>query len=99
MCWWPLTLHLAKPRRKLCELLERLQPEYVICHSCWPHVLFAPIVRRAGLPLIFWAHDQYRGKHWLDRWASRTIPDLILVNSAFTQKFLVNIFPGVRLVS
>ena len=94
---WPWTIWRA--RRRLRELLERLQPEYVICHSCWPHVLFAPVIRQLGLPLVFWAHDQYRGKHWLDRWASRTIPDLILVNSAFTQKFLeVNIFPGVRSV-
>jgi glycosyltransferase involved in cell wall biosynthesis len=91
---WPWTVRRARCR--LADLLAREPPDIAICHSCWPHVLFAPVVRSQGIPLAFWAHDAYRGRHWLERWARRTPPDLILVNSRFTQSLLPNIFPGVR---
>jgi len=93
---WPWTAWRA--RRRLAQLLARIRPHIAICHSCWPHVLFAPVVRARGLPLAFWAHDRYPGKHWLERWSRRTPPDLILANSRFTQSQLGNLFPGVRSV-
>jgi glycosyltransferase involved in cell wall biosynthesis len=91
---WPWTL--LRARRRLSELLARERPDFVICHSCWPHVLFAPAVRSRNLPLIFWAHDLYRGEHWLERWSRMTRPDFIISNSEFTRSFLCNLFPGVR---
>ncbi len=42
------------------------------------------------------AHDSYLGRHWLERWSRWTKPDIVLVNSRYTQSFLGNLFPGVR---
>jgi glycosyltransferase involved in cell wall biosynthesis len=90
---WPWTVWRA--RRRLAELLAQERPDVAICHSCWPHVLFAPVVRSRGLPLAFWAHDAYSGRHWLERWCRRTRPDIILANSGFTRSRTANLFPGV----
>jgi glycosyltransferase involved in cell wall biosynthesis len=85
-----------RARRRLAGLLAREPPDAVICHSCWPHVLFGPVVRGRRRPLAFWAHDRYLGRHWLERWSRWTRPDLILANSHFTQSLAGNLFPGVR---
>lgn len=86
---------ICRARKRLAELLGRERHDAVICHSPWPHALFAPVVRRAGLPLLYWAHDVYTGRHWLEHWARRTPPDFILANSKLTQSALPNLFPGV----
>jgi glycosyltransferase involved in cell wall biosynthesis len=90
---WPWTVWRA--RRRLADVLARERPDIAICHSSWPHVLFAPVVRSRGVPLAFWAHAAYDGRHWLDRWSRLTPPDIILVNSRFTQSHIGNLFPGV----
>jgi glycosyltransferase involved in cell wall biosynthesis len=46
--------------------------------------LFGGVVRRAGLPLVFWAHDALAGRHWTERWAKRIGPDLVVCNSQYT---------------
>jgi glycosyltransferase involved in cell wall biosynthesis len=69
--------------------------DVVVCHACWPHALFAPVVRRHRLPLIHWVHDVYAGRHWLERRAGRTPPDLVLANSRFTLAAMPAVFPGV----
>ena len=35
-------------------------------------------------PLVFWMHAPAEGRHWLERWARRTTPDLVVCNSRFT---------------
>jgi glycosyltransferase involved in cell wall biosynthesis len=46
--------------------------------------------------LTFWAQDVPTGRHWLERWARRTRPDLVLANSRHTQAAVPKLFPGVR---
>jgi len=84
-----------RARRRLGRLLGQEPLDVVICHSCWPHALFAPVVSRRRLPLVFWAHGPHDGRHWLERWARRTQPDLVLANSRFTQSTVSNLFPNV----
>lgn len=84
-----------KARRRFRKLLANRRPDVVFCHGCWSHALFAPIARRKGSPLVFWAHDTPEGTHWLERLAMRTPPDLALVNSRFTAGRLDRLFPGV----
>lgn len=91
-----LPLTVIEARRRLRSLLGRERFDVVICHSPWPHLIFAPAVRASGTPLVFWLHDAAEGKHWSERWARRTPPDLAITNSEFTQKTLPNIHPGVR---
>jgi glycosyltransferase involved in cell wall biosynthesis len=90
----PWTVWLA--RRRLKALLARERPDAVICHECWPHALFAPVVRRSGLPLVFWAHGLHAGLDWPERWARRTPPDLVLANSRATLATLGVLFPSTR---
>ncbi len=79
-------------RRRLAGLLERVRPDVVVCHESWPHVLFAPVVRNYGVPLVFWAHGFRNENDWLERWASRTSPDLIITNSRATNAPLRALF-------
>jgi glycosyltransferase involved in cell wall biosynthesis len=90
----PWTVWLA--RRRLRALLAQERPDVVICHECWPHALFAPVVRRTGVPLVFWAHGLHSGLDWPERWACRTPPDLVLANSAATLATLGVLFPSAR---
>jgi glycosyltransferase involved in cell wall biosynthesis len=85
-----------RARRRFKELLSRESFDAVACHGCWPHALFAPVVRARRLPLVFWAHDAPKGRHWLEWWARRTRPDLVLANSQWTAAAVPNLFPGVR---
>ena len=83
-------------RRRLRKLLTREPFDAVACHGCWPHAVFAPAVRDRKRPLVFWAHDAPRGRHWLERWAKMTPPDLVVANSRWTASAVPNLFPGVR---
>lgn len=85
----------VRARRQLARLLADRSPDVVICHACWPHALFGPVVRRSGRPLVFWMHDRADAAHWIDRRASRTPPDLVVVNSRSTAETLPRLFPGV----
>jgi glycosyltransferase involved in cell wall biosynthesis len=67
-------------------LLRREKFDVAICHSCWPHLVFAPAVRDADCPLVFWAHGVASDRDRQARWAMRTRPDLVLMNSEFTKK-------------
>jgi glycosyltransferase involved in cell wall biosynthesis len=84
-----------RARRRLGRLLADSRYDAVLCHSCWPHAVFAPVVRAHGLPLVFWSHDIPAGDSWLERRAARTPPDLVLANSRITQAALPRLFPGV----
>jgi glycosyltransferase involved in cell wall biosynthesis len=90
----PLTVWRA--RRMLGELLRHEYFDLAVCHSTWSQSLFGPVVRSHGLPLVFWLHNPTNGRHWLDRWGRRTVPDLALCNSQFTAQTLPSLYPGVR---
>jgi len=92
----PQTVHRA--RRALAALVASGRFDRVICHASWSHAIFGGLVRRAGVPLVVWAHDVLDGKHWTERWARRTPPDLAVCNSAFTATSVDAIHSGVPLV-
>ncbi len=83
-----------RARRALTRLLAARTFDVVVCHQAWAHAIFGPVVRRAGLPLVFWMHTSGDGRHWLDRLAARTPPDLVVANSQFTAGNLDGWFPG-----
>ena len=85
-----------RARRRLQEILASGRFDAVVCHNIWPQVIFGPTVRRVGTPLVFWAHSMVDGRYWLERWARRTEPQLILCNSRFTEDTLITLYPGVR---
>ncbi len=75
---------IAASRQRLGRLLDDVDFEAVICHQSWVMALFGNTAVTRGIPLFFWAHGGLTGKHWLDRWASRTTPDAAIANSYFT---------------
>ncbi|MEP7340598.1 MAG: glycosyltransferase [Acidobacteriota bacterium] len=89
-------LSIWQARRRLCSVLRQHSPDVVICHSAWPHALFAKEVRQAGRPLVFWLHGATEGNHWTERMARRTPPDLAICNSRFTAEMLPKIWPNVQ---
>jgi len=85
-----------RARRRLQEILVGCRFGAVVCHNIWPQVIFGPTVRGAGIPLVFWAHNMVDGRYWLERWAQRIEPELILCNSRFTERTLITFYPGVN---
>ena len=85
-----------RSRSLLRNLLQRHKFDVAVCHSAWSQAIFAPVVRSAGLPLVFWLHGATDGRHWLERWARNAAPDLALYNSQFTSSTLSRIYPRVR---
>jgi glycosyltransferase involved in cell wall biosynthesis len=80
-------------RRRFGRLLSQARPDAVICHGAWAHALLGPTARRKGCRLAFWMHDLAGGRHWLERLARRTPPDLVLANSRYTAGTLPRLFP------
>src|SRR5437763_562018 len=91
---WPWTV--ARARRALRAVLARSRFEVVICHSAWSQAIFGPVVRQAGLPLVFWLHDVAAGRHWIERWARLTVPDVVICNSRFTARSAASMYPHLR---
>jgi glycosyltransferase involved in cell wall biosynthesis len=86
-----------RARRRLRELLRERRFDAAVTHGCWPHAIAAPAARRRGVPLVFWAHAIQRGWHWLERWARRSPPDLVVANSYATEASVcANLFPATR---
>jgi glycosyltransferase involved in cell wall biosynthesis len=85
-----------RARGLLTELLQRERYAAAVCHAAWPQALFGPVVRSTGVPLIFYQHDTLSGRHWLERWAGVTEPDLVLANSHFSARTLAAVYPRAR---
>lgn len=86
---------LLRARHELRRVLAAARPDAVICHSSWMAGLAAPAVRAAGVPLATWIHDRLSGRPWAERWAKLTPPDLLIVNSRYTDETVEAVYPGV----
>jgi glycosyltransferase involved in cell wall biosynthesis len=82
-------------RQALAAILKRERFDRVVCHAPWSQAIFGGVARRAGTPLAFWAHDVMTGRHWTERLARRTAPDLAIGNSEYTLSTLPRLYPAV----
>jgi len=85
-----------RARAALRALLRRERFDAVLCHAIWPQALFGSVVRAAGVPLVFYQHDALNGRHWLERWARVTEPDLVITNSRYSAGTLASVYPRAR---
>ena len=85
----------AAARRALGGLVRGGTFDRVICHAPWSQGVFGGVVRRAGCPLVFWAHDVMTGRHWTERLARRAAPELAICNSSFTGRSLDRLYQGI----
>jgi len=90
---WPPSL--LRARRALRGLIKLRGFDAVICHSPWTQAIFGSVVRSAGPVSIFWLHDIAAGRHWLERWAARVMPDGAICNSRFVAASLPAIYPDI----
>jgi glycosyltransferase involved in cell wall biosynthesis len=81
-------------RKRLLELLSRERFDAAICHMFWPMAIFGKTARSNGATLAFWAHDAANGRHWLERWARQTPPDLVIANSRYTESTIPLVYPN-----
>jgi glycosyltransferase involved in cell wall biosynthesis len=86
---------IQRARRAMAKLVGSARFDRVICHAPWSHGLFGGVVRRAGVPLVLWVHDATTGRHWTERWAKWTTPDLAICNSHYTAGLLRSLYDDV----
>jgi glycosyltransferase involved in cell wall biosynthesis len=86
---------ILRARHGLASLLVARDFDCVICHTHWVYAMFGPAVRRAGLPLALWVHAPLFGRHWSERWAAWTTPDLAICTSEFVAATLPALFDAV----
>jgi glycosyltransferase involved in cell wall biosynthesis len=80
-------------RRELAKLLLARRFDVAITHSSWPHAMFAPVLARAGVPVVFYLHNPLAKLGWLDRWAGRTSPTTVVAVSRHTLGTARSLFP------
>jgi glycosyltransferase involved in cell wall biosynthesis len=71
-------------RKRLRSAMADAQPHAVCVHSAWSQAIFGPTVLKSGIPLVRWLHAPSPGPAWLEAWASRSQPALVLCNSRYT---------------
>ncbi|HWR13925.1 MAG TPA: glycosyltransferase family 4 protein [Terriglobales bacterium] len=94
------SVHLRNPvsvirsRHALARLLDQFPFDVIISHSAWCQTVYGPVLKRSRIPVVFWQHSTLDG-HWLQRLASRHIPDFVICNSAHARATLANVYPDV----
>lgn len=77
---------IVRCRSALATLIRRERIDVVMAHGPWCHAMIAPAVRAQGAALAFFIHGATVGRHWIERWAGLSAPDLVLANSEFTAR-------------
>ena len=86
---------ISRARQALIGLLRDRRFDRVICHGQWAQAILGPAVRRAGVPLAMWVHGPLTGRHWSERWAGWTRPDLVICASQFTARTVPRLYEDV----
>jgi len=86
----------VRARKALRTVLAQERIDVAVCHLPWAHAIFAPVLRQAGVPVAFWMHGFATGRHWTERWARLTAPELTIANSEATAKTAPLLFPHTR---
>jgi glycosyltransferase involved in cell wall biosynthesis len=75
---------IRRARRSLRELIDDRRADVAIVHSAWSQAIFGPTILKSGTPLVRWLHSPDPGPLWMEKWASRAQPSLVLANSNYT---------------
>jgi glycosyltransferase involved in cell wall biosynthesis len=85
----------AHARQHLAATVAARQVAAIMCHSPWSLAALGPAARAAKVPLVLWAHEAFRGRHWLENLARLLAsPDAAICNSEYTRAALPRAFPG-----
>ena len=86
---------IAAARRRLRQHLRAEAYDVVICDELWVHGIFAPTVRKSGVPLALWLHDKHGRRGLLERLAVATPPDFVICNGRYSHGAVPTFLPGV----
>ncbi|HVG68027.1 MAG TPA: glycosyltransferase [Gaiellales bacterium] len=75
---------ISRARRALKGLLASQPWSAAFVHSAWSQAIFGPTILKSGTPLVRWLHAPEPGPRWLEGWAARSQPSLVLCNSRYT---------------
>jgi glycosyltransferase involved in cell wall biosynthesis len=84
----------VRARTELERIIRQESIDLVICHACWPQLIFGRTVRQLGKPLVFWCHDTPTGQSLIEKLARFVRPDLTIANSHYTQQHLHLLYPN-----
>lgn len=84
-----------RARRRLHAVLRANRPDRVVVHGTWGRAVFGPVVRRQGIPLVFYIHGPITDDSLIDRWAASVPVDAIIANSDHTLRDCNRFFSGV----
>lgn len=84
-----------RARRALLRLLAAGRHDAVICHAPWSCAIAGAPARRAGRPLLMWAHDAPQIRAWPESRVARIPPDRFICNSAHTADAIARWLPRV----
>ena len=84
--------------QKLPALVKMRRYDVAVCHMPWSLAVFGWPLRRTKVPIVFWMHGATDGRHWLERLARLTRPDLAICPSEFTKASLPNLFANLEAV-
>ena len=76
-----------------------VRPDVVVAHAFWPHAVFAPVVRRAGVRLVHFIHGRRTAGTGWSGWRAAPCPTWSSPSSHFTAVSVRNVFPKARVES
>jgi glycosyltransferase involved in cell wall biosynthesis len=88
-------VRVLRARARLEQVIRQNEIDLVICHACWPQVIFGGTVKQMGKPLVFWCHDTPTGQSLIEKLAKFVQPDLTIANSRYTQQHLHRLYPNI----
>ena len=85
-------LSVRRARSGLAAVIAREEIDVVVCHSNWPLAIFGSTASASGRSLALWQHGPLGGANWLDRWARRVRPNLVIFNSYYMASTCDSVF-------
>jgi glycosyltransferase involved in cell wall biosynthesis len=83
---------MMKARWRLKRVLQNNQFDAAIVNGSWPHVIFAQCIKKTNVKLVHMVHGEIDRKHWLNRWATQTQPNLVIANSHYIAGTITSVF-------
>ena len=83
-----------RARRHLVAVLDVVRPDVALIHSAWAQAIFGPVLAANRVPMARWMHAPDPGPAWLEWWAARSGPSLVIANSRYTRDHLRRVGKG-----
>ncbi|HTC87442.1 MAG TPA: glycosyltransferase [Bryobacteraceae bacterium] len=81
-------------RKRLREVAIEQQIEVVICHMPWTQAVFGPAAKAAGCGSVIFLQNPVEADTWLEKWARKAVPDLVLGVSQDSARSSVKLYPN-----